>query len=379
MATVVNGMVSTGDVLAARLVADVSDKIHLLEDDKISLTKLLSRLPKKSAGNATVQWQTDELAPKVDTLDEALDNSETDIDVGDGNLWQPNDVMKVTTTGETMIVSSVSSDTVTVLARSNGTTAATSAASGDQIINLGPAFSQGAGLRVSASDDTIISKYVKTVMQTNYTQIFRHAMAITRTEMQSNLYGGPDRPYQRKKKMIEHVRDMNLAGYHGEKSTTRNTAGGICEFVDSSNVDTTANLTESAFNSALETMFRYGNSDRKVLFCSRKVAAIISEWASNVQRVKPGDSKFGVAITQYQSPHGMVDIVTDHALEGPTYQKYAVLIDPKDIKLRPMQDTTLGVDVQLPDVDGVVDAYLTETSFEWGHPQKHGLFNSITS
>lgn len=380
MATVVNGMVSTTDVLAARLVADVSSKIHLLEDEKISLTKLLSRLPKKPAGNTTAQWQTDELAPKVDTLDEALDNSETAIDVGDGNLWQPNDVMKVTTTGETMIVSSVSADTVTVSARSNGTTAATSAASGDQIINLGSAFAEGAGLRISASDDTIINKYVKTVMKDNECQIWRDTVALSRTEMQVDQYGGKDHDHQLKKTAIEHCRNMNLAAYHGEKSTTRRTAGGIAEFVASANVDTTATLTESAFNSALETMFRYGSgSDRKVLFCSRTVAAIISDWAAQVQRVAPGDSKFGVNIVQYQSPHGMIDIVTDHALEGPTYKKYAVLVDPKEIKLRPIQDTVLLVDRQLPDVDGKVDEYLTEATFEWGQDNFHGLFNAITS
>ena len=385
MATVKAGIIKTADVLTARLVADVSDKIHLLEDDKIALTKLLSRLPKSPAQQYAVSWHTDELAPKSDTLNEALDDSETTITMSNGTYWRPGDIMKVTTTGETMIVSSVSTNDVTVVARSNGATAAAQATSGDEVLNLGPAFTQGAGLRTSASDDTIISKYVQTVEKTNYTQIFRHAVALSRSEMQSKLHGegGKDMPYQRRKKMIEHVRDLNLALYHGEKNwdstNNRGTMGGVIEFIDSANINTTAALTESAFNNGLRTFFRYGNQGTRVALCSRNVAGYISEWASVVQRVSPGDNKFGVAITKYTGPHGSIDIVTDHALEGTTYGKYCVVVDPTCIKLRPMQDTVLLVDRQLPDVDGKVDEYLTETSAEWGNPLFHGYFSSVAS
>jgi hypothetical protein len=70
----------------------------------------------------------------------------------------------------------------------------------------------------------------------------------------------------------------------------------------------------------------------------------------------------------------------DHALEGASYyDKYAVLVDVKDIKFRPMQDTVLLVDRHLPDVDGVIDEYLTEASFEWGNPYKHALWNAVTN
>lgn len=382
MATVTGGIISTGNVLAARLVADVSDKIHLLESDKISLTKLMSRLPKREAGQPTVNWQTDELAPKADTLNEALDTTEVDIDVSNGSYWKPNDVLKVTTTGETMIVQSVSSNTITVVARSNGAIAGTAASSGDAIINMGSAFAEGAGLRISASDDTIISKYVQTVMKANYTQIFRRALALSRTEMQSKLYGGKDRPYQRRKVMIEHCRDINHSLYFGEAADgtggTRRTMGGVLEFIPSGNLFNTAALTESQFNSDLETGFRYG-SDRKALMTSRFVNGVMSEWASVVQRVSPEENKFGVRITRYVSPHGDVDIIPDVTLEGATYKKYAVLLDLAELALRPLQDTVLLVDRQIPDVDGVVDEYLTETSAEWGHGSYHAYWNSITS
>lgn len=376
-----SGMADTTTILAARKVVDMSNDISLLEDEKISLTKFLSKLPKKPAFQNSISWMVDELAPKSTTLAEALDNSETDWDVADGTIFRKNDIIKVAETGETAVVSSVSSNTVTVAARSWGTVAATAAANGGLVLNLGPAFSQGAHLRTSDSDGTPLAKRQLEIAKTNYTQIFRDAVALTRTEMQSKLYGGPDRPYQRMKKAIEHVRNINLVAYHGEKaqSGTRNTAGGIIEFVASANTMSTASLTEAQFNSDLKTVMRYG-SDSKVLFCSRAVAGIISEWAQSVQRSSAGDNEFGVSITKYISPHGEISIVPDHALEGASYyDKYAVLMDMKDVKLRPLQDTVLLVDRHLPDVDGVIDEYLTETSFEWGSPNKHGLWNSITN
>jgi len=379
---VTGGIADTSDVLSARLVVDMSDKIHLLEDNKISLTKLMSRLPKKKAEATQIQWMTDELVPKSTTLNEALDNSETGVDVatGTGAYFQAGDIAKVAETGETMLVTSVSGDTLTVT-RSWGTVAAANALTAGLLLNLGPAFSEGAHLRVSDSDDTILAKRVTEVQNTNYTQIWRHALGLTRTQQQVKMYAGKDRDYQRKKKMIEHVRDINLSMYHGEEaaSGTRRTMGGILEFVPAGNTFSTATLTESQFNTDLKTAFRYG-AESKVLFCSRKIAGIISEWASVVQRVEPKESNFGVRITNYRSPHGDVAIVTDHALEGSsTYDKYAVLVDVNDIAFRPLQDTVLLVDRQSPDIDGVVDEYLTEASAEWGNGSYHALWNAVTS
>ena len=47
-------------------------------------------------------------------LQEALDNSETDIDVLDGTNWATSDLLEHSTTGELMLVLSVSTNTLTV-------------------------------------------------------------------------------------------------------------------------------------------------------------------------------------------------------------------------------------------------------------------------
>lgn len=372
----VQGLTDTGDVTAARLVAPVSDKIHLLEPDKAPLMKMLGDLPSKPAGGINPQWQTDELAPKSDTLAEALDTSETDIDVTDGTKWQKNDIMKVVETGETMIVQSVSSNTVTVVARSNGTVAGTAAATGGVILNLGKRFAEGATLRVSASDDTYLNKYVQTVTKTNYTEIKRTPVALSRTQTQVNVHGPDERAYQRKKAGIEHMRDWELVAFHGENSATTRTAGGVIEYIDSSNNFDTSTLTEEQFNLDCADAFRYG-SKKKVLFTSYNVSGIMSGWASPKSRVAPGGDKLGNRVRFYEADAGDVLIVPTYSLEGGQLDRYAVMVDMADVCRRPLQDTVLRVDVHERDRDGIVDEYLTEQSFEWSNGKFHAIWDSI--
>lgn len=65
--------------------------------------------------------------PFESILNEALDNSETDVDVLDGADWNKGDILEVVETGEQMLVLSKSTNTLTVK-RSYGTVAATAAA-----------------------------------------------------------------------------------------------------------------------------------------------------------------------------------------------------------------------------------------------------------
>lgn len=78
--------------------------------------------------------------PFESLLAEALDNSETDIDVIDGNDWEEGDVLEVVQTGEQCLVLSVTTNTLTVQ-RSYGTVVATAADDAGRI-RKNPRFSQ---------------------------------------------------------------------------------------------------------------------------------------------------------------------------------------------------------------------------------------------
>jgi hypothetical protein len=85
-------------------------------------------------------------------------------------------------------------------------------------------------------------------------------------------------------------------------------------------------------------------------------------------------------MVDYISPHGEVSIVTDHALEGTEYDKFAFVVDITDCKYVCLKgrDTQLLLDRQATSEDGIKEEYLTEFGFEWGHGQRHYAFNAVT-
>ena len=376
--SMISGARDTTSILAGSKKVDMGD-LHQLEDNRMMLMKLVSKIAKKPTINSTFNWMTDELKPKFDLLNDATDmnSSDTSMVVDNGGYWRINDIVKVPRTGECCLVTNVSSDTLTVT-RDISSTHSGTILDNEQLINLGPAYNEGATLQAASS--------TKPVLQAAYTQIFRHSYHLTGTEKamgeSGGLYGGSDVTLQRTKKAIEHGRDINLSFYWNVSSSTslRRTVGGINDFIPTANKNSVASLTETEFNSGLKDAFRYG-SEKKVMLCSRKVAGIVNEYMGNMQRVSPGDSKFGVKMVDYQSPHGEISIATDHAIEGTYPDGYAFVLDLVDCKYRYLQgrDTVLLLDRQAVDEDGVKEEYLTECGAEWGEGRHHYAFTGVTS
>jgi hypothetical protein len=372
-----SGARDTTNGLAGRQRIDMGDVIFQLENDKAKLSTRVAQLDKDSAFAQSVHWMSDELNPKADAVNNGAGyaSGATTVTVDNGGYFRARDLVKVPRTGEVMLVTAVSSNDLTVT-RSAGGTAAAALVDNDPLIILGPAYAQGATLQ--AARTTV------EVDNVNYMQIWRHPFKVTGTHKAVGSKGGhyveDDTATQRRKKMLEHARDINLTAYHGEKDLTSGTglAGGITERIPSGNIDSTASLTETAFNSALKTMFRYG-SGTKTLYCSRQVAGIIDGLLRDRLRYQPGDKTGGNNFTSYQSTHGLVKIVADHALEGGSFDKYAVLMDEEGCKYRTLRDTELLTGRQTPDEDAEVEEYLTEATFVWGNGSTHGLFNSIAS
>lgn len=376
----ISGARDTEDVLAVNKVVDMGD-VHMLEDNRILLTKLLSKLGKRKVKNRTFKWMTDEIRPKFDQLAEAMDTSETGMEVDNGEYFNVNDLVKIVQTGEIVRVTAItpgSPDNLTVV-RSVGSTAGTAADDNGQLLILGSGYAEGATLEAALT--------TKEVEVTAYTQIMRDPYHLTGTEAAMSkaggFYTGDEVTKQRAKKLLEHVRNINLTAYWGETeydaTNRRGYAGGLDAYIAAANRDAVATLTEAEWNEGLKSAFRYG-SEKKVVLCSRAVAGILAEFMQNVQRVSPGDSKFGVKMAEYMSPHGDVSIMTDHAIEGTEYDKYAFVVDISDCKYVTLagRDTQLLLDRQATDEDGIREEYLSEFGFEWGHSQKHYVFDSIT-
>lgn len=100
---------------------------------------------------------------------------------GEGLYFNKNDLVKVPITGEIMLITNSTTSEITAV-RQYGTTSATSAASGAWLVILGPAFGEGS----LVSD--LQGKSTATSEKTNYLQLFRKSVDITKTLANTEMY-----------------------------------------------------------------------------------------------------------------------------------------------------------------------------------------------
>ena len=390
--------------LEERLVIDAVDKIFLLEPNKHPLVTLLTNvgkvwdgkawvgagIAKASTTNPEFKWFEDYYGGRFGTVAAAYSTGAnvtiTVSVVGAGTssayIFTPGDVIRNARTGENMIVLTVASGTTITAGRAFGSTPATAGLIGDSLFIVGNASEENAGARnVNTTRST---------PNTNYTQIFRTSIALSRTEKEVKLYGGPDLPYQRAKKGTEHALDIERAFWWSQKyydSTgtqghPRRSTGGVLEFIQAGNSyvqNQNGPLTAPDFNTFLREGFTYGNNE-KMLFASGLVLQAINEMARGQIRIKPEEKTYGIQISEWYTPFGMINIV-HNPLFIDAYASYAFMMDMESFRYRFLMnsDTTLRLNIQAPDLDGQVDEYLSEVGLERKQAPRHALLLGVTS
>jgi hypothetical protein len=272
--------------------------------------------------------------------------------------------------------------TAITIVRASGTVPAAAINAGDSIFIVGNVNEENAGARnVNATRST---------PNTNYCQIFKTTIAVSNTEKAANLYGGKDLPYQRAKKGTEHALDIERAFWFGQKNVDytgtqghpRRQTGGIDEFITAGNSyvqNQGGPLTAPDLNTFLREAFTYGNST-KMMFAGGVVLQAINEIARGQILTKTGDTTYGVRISEWQTPFGIVNIVHD-PLFVEDLASNAYLLDMESFRYRMMEgrDTQLQTNIQAPDIDGEVDQYISEVGLERKQSPRHALLKGCTS
>lgn len=384
-----------------RLIIDAVDKIFLLEPNKHPLVTLLtnvgkvwdgkawvgSGMMKAVTGNPEFKWFEDVYGGRyARTTNAEVAEATTTLEVtGAGTtstyIFTVGDVVRNSRTSENFLVTAVAAGALTVT-RGFGSVAAAAMNAGDGLFIIGNVNEENAGARnVNATRST---------PQTNYTQIFKTSIAVSNTEKAANLYGGKDLPYQRAKKGTEHALDIERAFWFGQKNYDvtgtqahpRRSTGGVDEFITSGNSyvqNQGGPLTAPDMNTFLREGFTFGNST-KMLFAGGIVLQAINEIARGQILTKTGDTTYGVRISEWQTPFGIVNIVHNplfvEELAGQAY-----LMDMECFRYRFMEgrDTQLQTNIQAPDVDGEIDQYISEVGLERKQSARHALLKGVTS
>jgi hypothetical protein len=265
----------------------------------------------------------------------------------------------------------VSTDTITVGAELGGATGAGVDISEDTVWIIGNANEEGAGLRTLKS--TTPEEKV------GYTEIFRTPFGVTETSKATEtLIKENDLDYQRRKKGKEHAIDIERAFIFGKKAKL--TSGTHPErftegVVNAVTTYATANVdTEAEFETWLEDLFAYGQTE-KYLLASPAFVSMINGWAKSKVQITQSEKTYGIQIIKYVSAHGTVNIIKHDLLKGSLYGNYGIGLDFEALTYRYLtgRDTKLLTDRQSPGDDELIEEYLTECGLQIAEEQRHAL------
>ncbi len=269
-------------VLKLLIPLTILDKIFLLQPEAAPLYVLVSKLNKRVAISTTVEWPENDLNPSWSSLAASATSAATNFTVAsqEGYYFNVYDLVKIPSTGEIVLVTAIAACAVTAV-RGFGATAAASAASSSTMVIIGPAFEEG------SSSSALTTKSRTAAHKYNYLQTIRKSVEVTNTMLNSELYGGNYRAYERKVKGIELMRDIERMALYGERleDTTlsspthaRRTSGGADYFISTNVTAVGGILTESDFEAFIRTVTRYGG-DEVYLLSSPLIISVISQWA----------------------------------------------------------------------------------------------------
>lgn len=265
--------------------------------------------------------------------------------------------------------------------------ACTSVTTADYIDNVGNANAEGAVIPDALSYAP--SKF------TNYTQIFRDALDITRTQKQTYMRIGDPYAEAKREAMQYHGIGMEMAAFFGEKTEGTGSNGqkerttqGCLSFLNENNSSNIRNFQTSTaltweqagedwFDESLEVLFRYGK-DNRIAFCGSGALLGIQKLVKRIGTFSftPTTVAYGIKVTRWDTPFGSI-YLKRHPLFT-SIKSYMtnniVCMDLENAIYAYIQDTIFKRDAGqtaagYQAIDGTKEEFLTEAGFEWHHPE----------
>lgn len=328
-----------------------------------------------------VEWLEDAQSGTSSTLAEALDASETGIDVADGTLFKRGHIVKVES--ELMHVSSVASNTLTVIRGYAGSTAATHATSTAIYIRT---EAQDAGATYVGGHTTVVDRPY------NYTQILSQRIDVTRSEQKVNNYAVSDTLAYHLTKLIggnstiggkfkagTMAIELQNTFYHGLRNigtTGPRAMGGFNQYV-TTNVTNAASaaLTRSMVESLLQTIFLAGGQPDTII-CNTWPFVKFRNMFEGMMTSDISSERGGSRINMLRMPWGGQDIEVLFDRFCPNDELYIVESEKMGwVTFDPFH----VIDTNTSGQDGVAKSVVGEYSFVLVNPGAHGRIHTIST
>ena len=308
--------------------------------------------------------------------------SDTDFVVDNGGRFRVGDQIQIEGSEELMLVTSIDSNTLTVVRGYAGTTPENLA--DDQVINiLGNAALEGA--------DKPNARFTNRSRYSNYTQIFTASIEISGTDIAASQLGLADElDFQKQERLREMIRDLENTVINGGQPSSnpegsgsvRRSMKGIVQHL-SANVFHTgdsgfpsgSDLDEEKINYVLRKIWENssGNVDLIVVggFQKRK----INSFCANSRSFGANDTTFTDMISIYESDFGVCRIVTTRWLP----QDAVLLLDSTRVNVLPLAGRSFHFKPLASSGDYECGELIGEYTLELKNEAAHGLIRDLST
>lgn len=374
----------TAGATLPEIAEDVSDVIGIVSPYETPLLDALGD-PLRAATSTHHEWLEDTLLPNKDAVSDASiadPDGETSFDAANGSRFRVGDQIQVEGSGELMLVTAISTDTLTVV-RGYAGTVPENLVDGQVINILGNAAIEG--------DDKPTARFTSRGRMGNYTQIFTSAVEVSGTDMAANQLGLSDEmDYQKQERLRELIRDIENTAINGGRavvdpqgsSTVRRTMKGIVQHL-STNVygvgdggfPAGTDLDEEMINYVLRQVWdsSSGNVDLIVVggFQKRKINSMLT----GVRSYGPADDVYRDMLSVYESDFGVCRIIASRWMP----QDAVLMLDSSRVNVLPLAGRSFHFKPLASGGDYECGELIGEYTLELKNEAAHGLIRGLST
>lgn len=376
------------------------------EAAKAPLTALTSRMKSRGIDDPIFHWWEKELDDRRLELTVDLTTSNTELTVDttfkSAKTVKEGDVLMAEQTGEIMhVAQNPTGDGTLVVVRGIGNSGTGVALDHDgaginpYLLVVGSAYEEGSMAPVGVNFDP--------TERSNYTQIFRQTLEMTRTASKTRLRS-TDQVKEAKRETLELIGiDMERAFWFGKRHvTTKNGkplrfTAGIRDQINSlapQNIKTwTAAIDMDDFEAEFLNIFSFGSSEKLAIGGNKALATLNAVVRKNsTWNIQTGIKEFGMSVTRFTSPFGELVFLAHPlftqsgggvtaATAFPGLTSSLAILDMSNVSYVHLNgdDLRYEPDLKSNGLDGMKSGYLAECGLELSHAKTHHWWNNVSA
>jgi hypothetical protein len=363
---------------------DVSDIIGIISPSEVPLLDALGD-PLRQAQSTYHEWLEDSLVPNKDTISDGSisdPDGETSFDVAHGERFRVGDQIQVSGSGELMLVTDISSNTITVVRGYAGTTAE-NIADGQTVNILGNAALEGG--------DKPAARFTNRIRCGNYTQIFTASVEVSGTNIAASHLGISDEmDYQKSERLRELVRDLENTVINGGQpsanpqgsASVRRSMKGIIPHISTnvyrtgdSGFPTGTDLTEEMINYVLRQIWENSSGNVNLIVVGGYQKRQINSFLSASRSFGPADVAYTDMVSVYESDFGVCRIIPSRYVP----QDAVLLLDSSRVSVLPLAGRSFHFKPLASSGDYECGQLIGEYTLEFRNEAAHGLIRGLAT